>query len=95
MDPIRSTIGIARICLPRSGERQVFQGAISMRKEDWEMHQPVCNTVITVYEYSPLTTGSGFDDEVYLRAAVYYVKLGAYAEVSIKGFEDLRQVIFY
>lgn len=32
------------------------------------------------------------DNGVCLRAAVYYAKMGAYAEVTIKGFLDLRQV---
>eukprot|EP00903_Cladosiphon_okamuranus_P017650 g16254.t1 len=31
--------------------------------------------------------------DINLRAAVYYPKLAAYAEVSIKGFQDLRQVV--
>lgn len=68
-----------------------------MRKDDWESHQPVCDTVITVYESSSSKKGSGIaeDDKVCLRAAVYYTKMGAYAEVAIKGFEELRQVIFF
>lgn len=34
------------------------------------------------------------DDGVCLRAAVYYAKMAAYAEVTIKDFIDLRQVIY-
>lgn len=35
------------------------------------------------------------DDEVRLRAAIFYAKLGAYAEVHINSFDDLRQVILH
>ena len=70
---------------------------MSIRKDDWESHQPVCDTVVTVYASSlssPSGVGVGVanDDDVCLRAAVYYAKMGAYAEVTIKGFLDLRQV---
>lgn len=88
MDPIRSVSGgTAPICLARGGERNIFHGAISIRKDDWEKHQPVCDTVVTVFAPTAL------DDQSCLRTVVYYSKLGAYAEVSIKGFEDLRQVL--
>ena len=94
MDPLRSVYsGTAKICLPRDGERQVFQGAISMRRGDWEEHQPVCDTVVTVFESSGPGAQDGPDiDDVNLRAVVYYTKSATYAEVSIKGFQDLRQV---
>ncbi|CAM9212025.1 unnamed protein product [Ectocarpus sp. 13 AM-2016] len=88
MDPIRSVSGgAAPICLAQDGERNIFHGAISIRKNDWEEHQPACDTVVTVF------LSSALDNESRLRATVYYSKFGAYAEVSIKGFEDLRQVV--
>ncbi len=94
IDPLRSVSGPAPICLPQDGERKIFEGAISIRRDDWEEHQPVCDTVITVYESShPGSEGGPTNDDVQLRAAVYYSKLAAYSEVSIKGFDDLRQVI--
>lgn len=94
VDPLHSVSGPAPICLPRDGERKIFQGAISIRRDDWEEHQPICDTVVTVYESSGLDSEAGpINDDVQLRAAVYYSKLAAYSEVSIKGFDDLRQVI--
>lgn len=63
--------------------------------DDWEGHQPGCDTVVTVFESSGPGAQDGpvIDDKINLRAAVYYSKLAAYAEVSIKGFQDLRQVM--
>lgn len=94
IDPLRSISGPAPICLPRDGERKIFEGAISIRRDDWEEHQPVCDTVVTVYESSGTGSGGGSTkDDLQLRATVYYSKLAAYSEVSIIGFDDLRQVI--
>lgn len=97
VDPIRSISGTPPTCLPGDGERQIFQGAISIRRDDWEQHQPVCDTVVTVYESFARGTQNDLanNDEVRLRAVVYYSKLGAYAEVSITGFQDLRQVMVH
>lgn len=68
-----------------------------MRKDHWESHQPACDTVVTVYESSLSEPGvsPAEGDERCLRVAVYYAKVGAYAEVSIKGFVDLRQVLMF
>ena len=93
IDPVRSVFrGTVQVFLPRDGERKVFQGAISIRKGDWEEHQPVCDTVVTVFESNGPGAHNRPDADIYLRAAVFYSKLAAYAEVSIKGFQDLRQV---
>lgn len=83
------------MCLPAHGERKIFQGAISIRRDDWEQHQPVCDTVVTIYDSSAPSTHNdpAINDEMRLRAVVYYSKLGTYAEVSITGFQDLRQVM--
>lgn len=79
------------------GERQVFKGAVSMRNGDWQVRRPVCYTIVTVFE-SSASSETSFrcikPDEGCIRALVYYVKMGAYAQVDIKSFEDLRQVIF-
>lgn len=95
LDPIRSEhSGTAPMSLPRDGERKVFQGAISIRRGDWEVHQPVCDTVVTVFEsFRPRAQDIPDNDDMALRAVVYYSKLAAYAEVWIKSFQDLRQVI--
>lgn len=72
-----------------------------MRRGDWERHQQMCDAVVTVYESSirPLSSallgpasGAVDSDQLCLRAAVYYAKLGAYAEIHITSFIDLRQV---
>lgn len=97
VDTIRSIGGTAPMCVPRSDERQVFKEAISMRIGDWEEHQPVCDTVVTVYE--SLSSGTGVvedlidDGDTCLRVVVFYAKMAAYSEVSIKGSIDLRQVM--
>lgn len=50
--------------------------------------------VVTVFQSSGPGEQDGSDiDDINLRAAVYFSKLAAYAEVSIKGFQDLRQVM--
>eukprot|EP00904_Undaria_pinnatifida_P005397 jgi/Undpi1/1988/HiC_scaffold_12.g05375.m1 len=88
--------GTAPVCLPRQGECKIFARAVSIRKDDWESHQPVCDTVVTVFASSPSGAGDGGadkDDGVCLRAVVYYTKMAAYAEVTIKDFIDLRQVV--
>lgn len=57
----------------------------------------MCDTVVTVFASSPSGAGDGGadkDDGVCLRAVVYYTKMAAYAEVTIKDFIDLRQVIY-
>lgn len=69
-----------------------------MRIGDWEEHQPMCDTVVTVYESPSGGTGNVEDlvdnnGDLTLRVVVFYAKMAAYSEVSIKGFMDLRQVI--
>ena len=69
-----------------------------MRMGGWEEHQPLCDTLVTVYEsltcYSETTVGSPDAGGDFLRAVVYNVKMGASSQVEIKSSEDLRQVIF-
>lgn len=93
---IRSTPGPTPSSLPRLGERQVFNEAVAIRKDDWEPHQPACDTIITVYEYCSSEAGNARtaanEEETTLRAVVYYPKMASYAEVSITSFVDLRQV---
>lgn len=97
MDYIRSTTVATSISLPQFGERRVFIEAVPIRKDDWEAHQPVCDTIVTVYECPPpevsSTTIEGNEEEIALRAVVYYPRMASYAEVPITGFIDLRQVI--
>ena len=68
-----------------------------MRNGGWQVHQPVCHTIVTIFE-SSASSETSFrclkPDEGCIRAVVYYVKMGAYAQVDIKSFVDLRQVIF-
>lgn len=52
----------------------------------------MCDTVATVFESAGPGAQDDPDIDIILRAAVYYSKLAAYAEVWIKGFQDLRQV---
>lgn len=67
-----------------------------MRNGGWQVPQPVCHTIVTVFESSVSSeTGRCIEpDEGWIRAIVYYVKMGAYAQVDIKSFVDLRQVTF-
>ncbi|CAN0145147.1 unnamed protein product [Scytosiphon promiscuus] len=95
VDLLRSISGIAPICLPRDGECVIFRRAVSVKKDDWERHQPVCDTIITVFHSSARGIGDEYpaNDQLHLRAAIYYSKLGAHAEVNIDSYDDLRQVV--
>lgn len=96
IDSIRSTPGPASVSLRKPAEHPVFSAAIPMRQNDWEIHQPVCDTVVTVYDasFSGTETAEANDgeDEISLRAAIYCPKLASYTGITITGFEDLRQV---
>lgn len=95
VDPVSTTSETIKIHLPGAHECQVFEGAIIMRRDGWERHQPVCDTLVTVYQ--SLTPAAGTDvvnaEETCLRVVVYCVKIGTYAQASIYGFADLRQVM--